>query len=188
MHAVLNIKLLYFIPILVWFVGIPSQTQAQQLREGDTLWHVVGSAGDVDTAELTPGEGWTIEWTIGEVFVEPLQGSKRRITPGFHQHWLDIPNSIFQFSVLDLEEISQHFMVFPNPVFEDLTIKWDFEEDLNLLFEIYCLSGRRVLYQRQNAENSQLTIRLSHLNPQFYILRISDPSRGFFETHTIFKL
>jgi len=175
----------YFALLFVWFAVAPSQTQAQ---ETDTLWFVVGSAGDIDTAMLSPTEGWIVEWTIGDIFTEPLQGSKRRVTPGFQQHWLDIPNSTFQFSVLDVEGMPQHFLVFPNPIITDLVVKWDFEEDLDLLFEIYCLSGRRILYQRQNAESSQLTIPLGHLAPRLYILRISDPSRGFLETHTILKL
>ena len=74
---------------------------------------------------------------------------------------------------------------------EDLTVVWEFEEDLELVFEIYCVSGRRVFHQRQNAERSELHIQLqrrSRLMPQFYILRITDPERGFLETHKILKL
>ena len=180
----------YFALLFVWFAVAPSQTQAQTLQPNDTLWQVVATAGDSYTVR-DAGDNvlFTVDWTIGEIFTTPLHGSKRRVTQGFHQTLL-YQISTFVFSILDipLERGERHFTVFPNPVVDELTIEWAFQEDLTLLFEIYCLSGRRVFYKRQSAESTQLTIRLNHLTPQFYILRVSDPSRGFVETHTILKL
>ena len=188
-HTILRTILPYVALIFAWFVFTPSQAQ-QELRANDTLWQVVATAGDSYTVrDASNNILFTVDWTIGEIFTTPLHGSNRRVTQGFHQTMLD-QVSRFMFSILDiaLERGERHFTVFPNPVVDELTIEWAFQEDLNLLFEIYCLSGRRVFYKHQNAESTQLTIQLNHLTPQFYILRVSDPSRGFLETHTILKL
>ena len=182
----------YFACVLAWFAVVPSQAQSEIIPEGDTLWHVVGTTGQSDTVrDVANNILFFVDWTIGEVFTEPLQGSKRRVTPGFHQDWLNISRSTFQFSALDIEGDEQHFAVFPNPVVDDLTVTWDFEEDLILVFEIFCMSGRRMFYRRQNARYAELQIQLdrrSNLIPQFHILRITDPERGFLETHKILKL
>jgi len=188
-HTILKTFLPYFALIFVWFALAPSQVQAQTLQPDAPLWHVVSSAGGSDTVRDGSNIAFFVDWTIGEVFTTPLHGSKRRVTQGFHQTMLE-EISTFMFSILDitLERGERHFTVFPNPVVDELRIEWAFEEDLNLLFEIYCLSGRRVFYKHHNAESTQLIIQMSHLTPQFYILRVSDPSRGFLETHTILKL
>jgi len=117
-----------------------------------------------------------------------LQGSRKRLTQGFHQYFLPLPMSTFPFSVLDQVGVEQHFSVFPNPFVNNLSVQWNFEEDLDLLFEVYSLDGKRVFSYRQNAATSQLLIQLNNLRPQTYILRVSDPLRGFLETHKIVKL
>jgi hypothetical protein len=211
----LKTHLPYFSLFLALFVGISSQ--AQVLRPNFfPEQYVIGSAGgffkavdpttpgtdnvivtttintttNVGEAITTPVSGtalWLIEWTIGEIFVDPLQGSRKRLTQGFHQY-LPIPISPFPFLVLDQEGVEQHFSVFPNPFVNNLSVNWNFEEDLDLLFEVYSLDGKRVFSHRHNATASQLLIQLNNLKPQTYILRVSDPSRGFLETHKIVKL
>jgi hypothetical protein len=202
----------YFLLFFVLSAGIFSQIQAQlphpgTLNRNVVERHVIGSAGDkIDTRDSDPrrpvntvfpapenSTHWLIEFTIGEVFIESLQGSKRRLTQGFNQEFLRdeqgrIRISPHVFSILDQEDIKEHFSVFPNPFVNNLSVKWTFEEDLNLLFEVYSLDGRRVFSTRQNSASSQLLIQLNNLKPQTYILRVSDPSRGFLETHKIVKL
>ncbi|MCL2026863.1 MAG: T9SS type A sorting domain-containing protein [Bacteroidales bacterium] len=189
-------QLSYFVIFFVSFTGISTQTKAQvvDLDLDAMRQHVFTTSGKVlDTAvdEISGVARWVLEWSIGEVFVEPLHGSKKRLTQGFHQ---SLPNNLsllkisnYVFSVLDQEEIKQHFSVFPNPFVSNLSVKWNFEENLNLLFEIYALDGKRIFSQRHNAKNSQLLIQLNNLKPSTYILRITDPARGFIETHKIVK-
>ncbi|MCL2413466.1 MAG: T9SS type A sorting domain-containing protein [Bacteroidales bacterium] len=169
----------YFTIVFVWFVGTPSQVQGQS---ADTLWHVIGSAGGDTTIS-----GITIEWTIGEIFVESMRGSRKRLTQGFHQGLMEILNNTLPFPIFEQERIRPQFAVFPNPFVDNLSVEWEVDEDLNLLFEVFSLDGRRVFYQRQAAEHSQLNLQLDHLNPQIYILRVSDPSRDFLEIHRIVK-
>jgi hypothetical protein len=201
----------YFWPVFALFVGVSFQANAQTINNRAIEKYVIGSAvgGVSDTAKEilswspapTDGTGrpdvlgeprYLIEWTIGEIMVEALQGSKKRITQGFHQDFWGnlsrIQNSSYIFSVLDQEDIEQHFSVFPNPFVSNVSVKWEFDEDLNLWFEVYALDGRRIFHQRQNANTSQLLIQLNNLKPSTYILRISDPARGFLETHKIIKL
>jgi len=192
-YAHLNLKtiLSYLAFVFAWFVFASSHVQAQATI--DVEWQAVSSSGGSDTLRdaITDAPRFLVSWSLGEVFTGTKQGSRRRVTQGFQQNWLNISNSRFQFSILDNEDAGQHFTVFPNPVVDDLTITWDFEEDLMLVFEIFCMSGRRVFYQRQNAQISELDIQLnrrSNLIPQFHILRISDPARGFVETHKLLKL
>ena len=189
-YTILRTFLPYVASIFVWFALAFSQAQAQTTV--DVEWQVVATAGASDTArDATNVPRYLVSWTIGEVFTGTMQGSRRRVTQGFQQYWLNIATSSFPFSVLDHENSGQHFTVFPNPVVEDLTVVWDFEEDLILVFEIYCMLGRRVFYQHQNAKYAELQIKLDrrrNLIPQFHILRISDPARGFLEIHKILKL
>jgi len=131
---------------------------------------------------------WSIEFTIGEVLVDPLHGSKKRLTQGLHQGFLLIPKSNFNFPAVVQEGIRERFAVFPNPFVNNISVNWNFEEEKNLLFEVYSLDGRRVFSTRENSASSQLLIQLNNLKPQTYILRVSDPSKGFLETHRIVKL
>jgi hypothetical protein len=187
-------KLPYFLFVFALFIGISAQTQAQTIDRNATRQFVIATAGEVsDTAidESTGMARWILEWSIGEVLVEPLHGSKKRLTQGFHQN-LPLSSSLvrksnFVFSVLDQEDIKQHFSVFPNPFVSNVSVQWKFEEDLNLLFEVYALDGKRIFSQRHNSMASQLLIQLHNLKPSTYILRISDPARGFLETHKIVK-
>jgi hypothetical protein len=188
----LKTRLLYFLLI---FALISFEAQAQGGMRVKVDRHVIGSAGEIeDTAFDNSGNPqFILDWTIGEVFVETLQGSKKRVTQGFHQNlWQglsDVQKSSYIFSVLDQDSIKQHFSVFPNPFVNNLSVKWNFEEEkVNLLFEIYDLYGKRFFSERRNANDAQLLIQLHNLKPQMYILRVSDPSRGFLETHKIVKL
>ena len=186
----MSTRLPYFLLFFVWISGHFSQIQAQT-PYNPVQRYVISSAGQAnDTVkdEVTGTALWILEWSIGEVLVEPLRGSKKRLSQGFHQPLWTSKNSNYQFSVLDQENIKQHFTVFPNPAVNHLSVAWDFEEDLNLLFEIFSLDGRRVFSYRQNAKKSQLLIPLNNLTPKIYVLRISDPLRGFLETHKIVKL
>ena len=207
----------YFSLFFVLFAGISSQIRAQvpypgTLNRNVIERQVIGSAGHsadtrdgileyntygppINTLFLPPDNNanWIVQFTIGEVFIESLQGSKRRLTQGFNQEFLRdeqgrIRISPHIFSILDQEDTKEHFSVFPNPFVNNLSVKWTFEEDLNLLFDVYSLDGKRVFSTRQNSASSQLLIQLNNLKPQTYILRVSDPSRGFLETHKIVKL
>ena len=131
---------------------------------------------------------YLIEFTVGEILVEFLHGSKKRLSQGLHQHFPLIPKNIFNSPAVNQEGIRERFAVFPNPFVSNISVNWDFEEEANLLFEIYSLDGRRMFSHHQNSASSQLLIQLNNLKPQTYILRVSDPSKGFLETHRIVKL
>ena len=174
-------RLPYFLLFLfVVFVGIGSHVQAQHTAEQS----VISSAGNSEIVE-TPSRTFLIDWTIGEPLIESLQGSAKRLTQGFHQSRI-IVQSTHIFSVLDHENI-RHFNVFPNPFVSHISVKWNFSESMNLLFEVFTQDGRRVFSQRQNAADSQLLIHLPNLTPSTYILRISDPQRNFSESHKLIK-
>ena len=186
------------------FVGISSQTKAQvQTHRSDQ--YVVATAGkSTDTARVVTSRdangrpnGWgdalfVLEWSAGEAIIEQIRGSKKFITQGYHQFLGSnpalVPRSDFVFSKLDQEGIKQHFSVFPNPFVNNLSVNWEFSEDIKLVFEIYSIDGRRVFYRNETAKNSQLFLQLNNLPSQIYILRVSDPARGFLETHKIIKL
>jgi hypothetical protein len=152
---------------------------------------VVGSAGGTDTITVL-GEVFVVDWTIGEVLVESLKASRKQLTQGFHQgfrvenYQIQSLVSTYIFSILD-QDNTRHFSVFPNPFVSHISVKWNFEESINLLFEVFTLEGRRVFSQRRNATDSPFLIQLNNLIPATYILRISDPSRGFYESHKIVK-
>ena len=172
-------RLLYFLwPLLASLVGVRSYAQIQQER------FVVSSAGKSDTL-TTSAKTYFVDWTIGEPLTETLAGSKKKLTQGFHQSLLNA-KSTYIFSILDHEN-SRYFNVFPNPFVSHFSVQWNFSENLNLLFEVYTLEGKRIFSKRQNAMDAQVFIQLNHLKPSIYILRISDPSRAFFETHKLVK-
>jgi hypothetical protein len=176
--------------LLAWLVG--NRLQAQTVTfDKDLYMFVIGTAGNSDTVKRASGEvAYFVDWTIGEILVGDRKGSKKWLSQGFHQglkeRLSDIQKSTHIFSVLD-QDNTRHFTAFPNPFANYISIKWNFEENINLLFEVFTLEGRRVHVQRQNAMNSQLLIQLNNLKPSTYILRISDPSRNFYESHKIVK-
>jgi len=173
---------------ICWFCALFLTICVSAQQTGPIERYVIGSAGASDTVRTLTGEPrFFIDWIIGEVVVESFAASRKRLTQGFYQYFLPIPKSTHIFSVLD-QDNTIHFTVFPNPFVSDITIKWDFSENLNLLIEVFTLDGRRVFSQRHNAMDSELFIFLSHLNPSLYLLRISDPQRNFSETHKIVKL
>jgi hypothetical protein len=180
----------YFLLLFALFAGFCSQAQAQQDYSAELF--VIGSAGGSDTAVTTSGQFISVQWTIGEVLVGDRKGSKKWLTQGFHQDFwesyekLKNLKSTYIFSILD-QENTRHFSIFPNPFVTNFSVQWNFSENLNLLFEVFTLDGKRVFSQRQNAMSSQLHIQLNNLRPSTYILRISDPSRNFYESHKIVK-
>jgi hypothetical protein len=158
--------------------------QAQNYSAEQFVISTAGQSGTFDS--ISEPIKYLINWTIGEPLVETLTGSRKKLTQGFHQSLLSI-KSTHVFSILDQTNF-KHFSVFPNPFVSNFTIEWNFSENLNLLFEIYSLDGKRMFSKQQNASDSQLFIQLSNLKPSTYILRISDPQRNFSETHKIIKL
>ena len=161
--------------LLLLFVGIRTQAQVYTGEQ-----YVLGAAGQSDKSVL-----YQVDWTIVEPLVEFLHGSRKKLTQGFHQSLLSIQSS-YIFSILDHDHL-RHFSVFPNPFISDVSVRWNFSENLNLLFEVFTLDGKRVFARQQNAMDLELFLELSNLKPSMYILRISDPQRNFFETHKLIK-
>ncbi len=171
---------------------IPSFCVSLQAQQPYVLGQYVFSpAGQVDTLSSIRSGVYMVDWTIGEPLVETLSGSRKMLSQGFHQR-STLPGveavSSYIFSRLDQEGKEKHFSVFPNPFVSRFSVEWNFSENLSLTFEIYNLDGRRIFSKKQNATDKYLEIFLSNLKPSIYILRISDPTRNFSESHKIVKI
>lgn len=128
---------------------------------------VISSAGDYyESTDMS------ISWTLGELVVTTLEGDNMILTQGFQQPF-DIGVGIKQ------NEMSWNISVYPNPVGDELRIRFDVQSQGDYLIEIQDVTGR-VISQglHKHLKPGEIVILdTSGLIHGIYFLKVISPDR-----------
>lgn len=84
----------------------------------------------------------------------------------------------FVASVEGLEEFGSDIVVFPNPSSGEVYLRSDKHEGQPMMVEVFSVSGKTVLSQRDHSLNTQMPLRMNHCPPGMYFIRITSPQAG----------
>lgn len=155
---------------LMLLIGLNSYAQ-------DISPQVVATAGT--TYE---GTSFLLDWTLGEVAITTIQNDDVQVTQGFHQPYYTIT------STRDLHEEIGQVKVYPNPVSNWLEIELLFQQEQEVLLQLF--SGQGQLIWTQSLKGQQLSDRknLEALPAGLYYLHIKEQQQLFSQTIKIQKL
>ncbi len=137
--------------------------------------YVIGTAGEVDKTEHI-----SLEWTIGETFVNSYSDDGLMVTEGYHQPLIIerlIEEPIVGFTI----------NVFPNPVSSILNIFIASEVDEKVLIRIIDMDGRLIYSVEVNSHLFSDEFDMSSYGNGLYLLTAKSTSGNINETYKIFK-
>ena len=125
----------------------------------------------------------SISWTLGELAVTTLTGDGMILTQGFQQPF-DIGVGFRP------EEADWKISVYPNPVADELRIRFGLENPQDFLVEIQDVTGRILVQQqyRQILPGEILQINTSEFMEGVYFLKLSSPERDQVKVVSIRKI
>ena len=136
---------------------------------------VIASQGSYDV-----GHAMTLEWTLGEAFVETLNDKSMLYTQGFHQPTLPILKSISDKTLVSS-------LVFPNPTKNKIEILVsNYDEDI-FYIQMYDLQGRLIKERTSDLQTSSLKVDISNLHSGIYLLQVIGDKGSYQKTHRIIK-
>ena len=109
-------------------------------------------------------DGQQLSFTIGESFIQTVQGTSFMLTQGFHQPqlWVTALNEF------DLSAIN--FKVYPNPVIDRMWLELNKEIKNGCVYRLFDMHGR--LLKEGNVKGLKTEISLQQLVPSSYFLEI----------------
>lgn len=126
------------------------------------LWSCMGYA-QTAKQEISASAGGTLQgasiqldWTLGEVTINTIQGTNYQLTQGFHQ-----PRYVINYTESLPSKIGQ-FTAFPNPSNGLIKLKIELQTVSLVRLELYALNGQ--LLWQQDLEGQQLTEQLDFQN------------------------
>ncbi len=126
---------------------------------------VVGSAG-----RFAVQQGRTFSYTIGEVVIPTLSSANYVFTQGFHQ-----PEQTRIVSVGDPDLTDWNILVFPNPVSEDLTVRYSPDKGSMLSATVVDLIGRVILTDQPMFDPNGTVLDCRLWQPGVYFVILTDP-------------
>ncbi len=139
---------------------------------------VVSSAGGYHEAG-----NLSISWTLGELAVTTLTGGDMALTQGFQQPF-DVGVGIVP------DRMNWNISVYPNPVRNELNIRFHLESPGDYLLEVQDVTGRIIsqgLHQRVNP-GDMVVINTSSYTPGIYFLKVLTPDREQIQVTSLRKL
>lgn len=143
---------------LFFGIGTLSLVFAQQTNQS-----VIAASGNYDQVNTT-----SIEWTLGELAVQSLEGSNIMLTEGFHQPLLDAflgPPHVLLSSQIKVS-------VSPNPTQGILKIKINSELDQSAVLSLSTLVGRLVQNETINLSQGGVEWNISKYFSGLYLLTL----------------
>lgn len=121
---------------------------------------------------FSASSSFRISYTIGDVLVKELQSSGFILSTGFQQYW-DISVGIDDLP----DEI--RITAYPNPVSENLYIRFGDQSYPDILFQVMSLTGIELIRREYSGSlaTHNFEINTSELPPGIYLLRVSDSNR-----------
>jgi hypothetical protein len=125
----------------------------------------------------------SISWTLGEVAVTTLSHANMILTQGFQQPF-DIGVGISR------DEVNWSISVYPNPVGDQLRIRFNIEKSADFLLEIQDVTGR-LLSQEQHKQINPgdiVVLNTSTFTNGIYFLKVLTPDRQQVQVTSLRKL
>jgi len=122
------------------------------------------------TGHIAVQQGLIYTYTVGEAVIVTLGSDNRILTQGFHQ-----PEHTRIVSVGDPDFTGWDIQVFPNPVSEELTIRYSSEKGTALTATVVDLVGKVVLHNQPLSEPTGSTLDCRSWQPGVYFLILHDP-------------
>ena len=128
-------------------------------------------------------ETMSISWTLGELATTTLTGGDIILTQGFQQP--------FDFRTgISTEALNWEITAYPNPVKDELFVRFDIDRTREFLIEIQDVTGR-VLYLEQKKEifpGDVIQLNTSNFTYGVYFLKVFTPDREQSQVLSIRKL
>jgi len=148
-----------------------------------------GSSQDISQSVIAAGGGMAtnenirLEWTLGEVAVEPITTPQNLYTQGFHQPFLFVKKMMV---VKNQDLFGYDIKIMPNPVQSNLTIKLAAESNERFRLRLISITGQ-LLPAHFVYGNSTITLNMGGMISGIYILEVRDASGQFLQTFKIIK-
>jgi len=129
------------------------------------------------------GDNISISWTLGELAVTTLTGSDMILTQGFQQPF-DIDVGI------DKNEVHWGISVYPNPVGDELQIRFDIETQGDFFIEIQDITGRLIRQEQHRQVNPGDIVRINTTDyiHGVYFLKVMTTDRQQVQVTSLRKL
>jgi hypothetical protein len=157
------IKTLMVMIITIQYIGIHGQS-------------VLAAAGGVDSKQ-----NMTLEWTLGETFVESVTTGEKWYTWGFHQPMLTA-------RAVSPNKGGYEVRIYPNPT-QDLLkvfIKTPVEEDIKLT--LVDVTGKTINTQWVPSGTREMEVRVKHLPEGMYMLSVTSTKGYRINSFKVIKL
>lgn len=160
---------------LLFFMLLIATTISAQITLAPT---VISSGGG-----YAEGENISISWTLGELAVTTLTGGNMILTQGFQQPF-DVGVGIRK------DEVNWDISVYPNPVGDELSIRFDIDKPGDFLLEIQDVTGRLISQEQHKQINPGdiLLLNTSTYSTGIYFLKVFTPDRQQVQVTSIRKL
>jgi hypothetical protein len=113
------------------------------------------------------GSSGTVSYSIGQVVYTAISNANGNMNQGVQQ-----PYEFFTTGTSDLITIMLICSVYPNPTTSTVTLNVDNQSTENLSFQLYDLSGKLLIQQKING--NQTPIQMEALSSAIYFLKVID--------------
>lgn len=168
----------YIFFLRVSVLVLASQVSAHAQKANALVFpSVIGAAGGTHSRQEI-----SLDWTLGETFVESTVSGNRWHTQGFHQPLLSA-KALFPSNAMGYD-----VKIFPNPASEllNIFIKTTEEEILNL--KLVDVTGKTIYNQVVPPRTAEVQLILKHVPEGMYMLSIVNPSGYRINSFKIIKL
>jgi hypothetical protein len=164
--------------LIVGFLFLTIVVHGQQLRLEPT---VIASAGGYATSE---NGNISLSWTLGELAVSTLYGNNLILTQGFQQ-----PFSLGTSINLNTS-IDWNITAYPNPVEDQLKIRFDLQTNNHFWIEIQDVTGRTIeLNQHKDIQSGDIiTVDMSDYMYGVYFFKVYTPDKKQMRVLSIRKI
>ena len=159
--------------LIVPFLIISTFSFSQDLSR-----NVIAAQGD-----FSQNENMTLEWTLGESFIETAITNNSMFTQGFQQSFLTTARLNTETQVKNPFNI----VLYPNPVDALLHVYINSTERINLVISLYDVSGKFLKQETVLETDNDVTLDVSDLSSGIYLLKFSNADNSLIETHRIVK-
>lgn len=129
------------------------------------------------------GDNISISWTLGELAVTTLTGGNMILTQGFQQPF-DVGVGIRK------DKVNWDISVYPNPVGDELRIRFDIDKPGDFLVEIQDVTGRLIsqVQHKQVNPGDIILLNTSTYTTGIYFLKVFTPGNQQVQVTSIRKL
>ena len=144
----------------------------------DLSRNIIAAQGDFSQIE-----SMTLEWTLGESFIETAITNNSMFTQGFQQSFLTTARLNTETQVKNPFNI----VLYPNPVDALLHVYINSTERINLIISLYDVTGKFLKQETVLETDKDVTLDVSDLSSGIYLLKFSNADNSLIETHRIVK-